>query len=92
MPELVQRYGVTYPILVPPAESALANAIESLPTTFLLDRQGRVARTWVGALRASDRAAIEGDQPAGQLLGELRRDGRNGGALDAFDDIGRCGI
>src|SRR4051794_3022370 len=54
VPPFAERYRISYPILLPTSDSALANAIESLPTTFLLDREGRVARTWVGALQESE--------------------------------------
>ncbi len=46
----VQTYHVPYPILLPPANSPLASAIQSLPTTFLIDRQGRVAKVYDGAV------------------------------------------
>jgi hypothetical protein len=48
---------VSYPILVPTAESPLAGAIESLPTSLLVDKQGRVARTYIGAVDEADLAA-----------------------------------
>ena len=51
VPEFLDDYRVTYPILVPAPESALAQAIEALPTTFLVDRDGRIARTWNGMAR-----------------------------------------
>lgn len=49
-PSFIRQYGVNYPILVPPIESPLTTAIQSIPTTFLVDAQGRIARTWVGAV------------------------------------------
>jgi thiol-disulfide isomerase/thioredoxin len=57
VPPFLQRYQVNYPIAVPDGSSAIADAIESLPTSFLLDRQGRVARTWIGAVHAEDLSA-----------------------------------
>ena len=44
----VKRYGIPYPILLPNAQFALSDAIESLPSSFLLDRQGRIAKVYVG--------------------------------------------
>jgi thiol-disulfide isomerase/thioredoxin len=51
VPRFLAQYGVTWPILVPPPEAALTQAVEVLPTTFLIDRNGRIARTWTGAVR-----------------------------------------
>jgi cytochrome c biogenesis protein CcmG/thiol:disulfide interchange protein DsbE len=53
-PPFIKQYGVSYPILVPPVESALANAVQNLPTSFLIDASGKIARTWVGAVRERD--------------------------------------
>jgi peroxiredoxin len=41
---------VPYTVLVPDASFQLANEVESLPTTLLIDRQGRVAKVYVGAV------------------------------------------
>ena len=49
-PDFVRRFKMTYPVLVPNPAFKLADYIESLPTTFLIDRNGRVARTFVGQL------------------------------------------
>lgn len=43
------EYGINYPIVI--ADAALANdygGIMGLPTTFVIDREGRIARTYVG--------------------------------------------
>lgn len=70
-PPFVKRYRVNYPILVPPVESALTNAIRSLPTSFLVDRSGNIARTWTGAVsektlsRAIEQLLTEGNRPSG---------------------------
>jgi thiol-disulfide isomerase/thioredoxin len=45
----VTAYKVPYPILMPPPDDSLAAAVQSLPTTLLIDAGGRVARTYVGA-------------------------------------------
>ena len=54
VPAFVDRYRIPYPILVPDANFGLANSINSLPTTMLLDRQGRVARMYFGARSAEE--------------------------------------
>ena len=42
-------YHIPYPVLVPAPGDLLASRMESVPTTFLIDRQGRVAKTYYGA-------------------------------------------
>ncbi len=49
--EFVERYRVTYPVVFPEAMSQLGQGMEGLPTTILVDRQGRVAKSYVGAVR-----------------------------------------
>jgi cytochrome c biogenesis protein CcmG, thiol:disulfide interchange protein DsbE len=67
VPKFLDEFRVTWPILIPPAESALAQAIEVLPTTFLVDAQGRIARTWAGIADGDDIAraldALLSEQP-----------------------------
>lgn len=48
VPEFVERYGVPYPMLAPTPDFGLASSIASIPTSLLLDGQGRVARTYYG--------------------------------------------
>ncbi len=49
----VNEFHLPYPVgLVDPA-SPWASAVESLPTTILIDRDGRVAKTYMGAVRES---------------------------------------
>lgn len=55
--QFVKAAEVTYPILLPPASSPFASAIQSLPTTFLVDKEGRIAKEYVGAV--SQRAVQE---------------------------------
>jgi thiol-disulfide isomerase/thioredoxin len=50
VPPFLRQYGVPYTVLVPDASFQLANEVESLPTTLLIDRQGRVAKVYVGAV------------------------------------------
>jgi cytochrome c biogenesis protein CcmG/thiol:disulfide interchange protein DsbE len=54
VPEFVRRYRVPYPILIPGSDFMLGRSIESLPTTMLFDRQGRLARLFIGARSAED--------------------------------------
>jgi cytochrome c biogenesis protein CcmG, thiol:disulfide interchange protein DsbE len=61
------QYRVPYPILRAGENSPLAQSIENLPTTLLIDRRGRVARTYVGLLPEED---VENDVTA--LLAETK--------------------
>jgi peroxiredoxin len=47
-------YPVTYPVTLPEKMSQMAYGMEGVPTTVLVDRQGRVAKTYVGAVRRAD--------------------------------------
>ncbi len=49
VPGFVRRYQIPYEILRPPAGPSIASNIDALPTSFLIDRQGRIARTYGGA-------------------------------------------
>jgi len=56
----VQRFGVTYPVALPQPMSQMAYGMDGLPTTILVDQNGRVAKTYSGALREKDlRADVE---------------------------------
>jgi len=56
----VERFHVDYPMAMTAPMSQLPYAMEGLPTTILIDRQGRVAQTFVGALQeAKFRADVE---------------------------------
>ncbi len=56
----VDEYKVSYPILLPSNAPNLSLIIEVLPTTVLYDRQGRMAKRYVGAASESTfRADIE---------------------------------
>ena len=50
----VERYRIPYPVLLSDENFALAGQIESLPTSVLLDRQGRVATAYSGAVQEED--------------------------------------
>ncbi len=56
--EKVQRFvdalHVTYPVALPQPMSQLAYGMAGLPTSILVDRQGRVAKTYTGAVQQRD--------------------------------------
>ena len=52
--EFVDEFEVAYPVTLPPPLSQMTYGMMGLPTTVLLDRRGRVAKTYVGAVRQAD--------------------------------------
>ena len=63
--DFVKSYDVPYPMLMAADEPDVAQGVDSLPLTLLLDRRGRLAKSYVGAVRESAlRSDIE------QLLAE----------------------
>jgi cytochrome c biogenesis protein CcmG/thiol:disulfide interchange protein DsbE len=52
----VAHFRVPYTVVMPETGSSLVSAIESLPTSFLVDRHGRVAKTYLGAVEEDDLA------------------------------------
>jgi len=60
-----RRFQVPYPIVFPEPMSQLADTLEGVPTTILIDRDGRIAKTYVGAVRQAIFAA-----DIGELLAE----------------------
>jgi cytochrome c biogenesis protein CcmG, thiol:disulfide interchange protein DsbE len=48
VPEFVRSHSIPYPILVPSSDFPMLNTVDSLPTSVLIDRSGRVARTYRG--------------------------------------------
>jgi cytochrome c biogenesis protein CcmG, thiol:disulfide interchange protein DsbE len=50
----VNDLHVTYPIALPEKLSQMEYGMAGVPTTILVDRQGRVAKTYVGAVRQAD--------------------------------------
>jgi len=63
--EFVDRFGVNYPVAFPEEMSQMAMGMAGVPTTVLVDKQGRVAKTYVGAVTERDFRA-----DSGVLLGE----------------------
>lgn len=55
--EFVERFHVPYPIVFPESMSQLGDTVEGVPTTILVDRNGRVAKTFVGAVERAVFAA-----------------------------------
>ncbi|HTR38050.1 MAG TPA: TlpA disulfide reductase family protein [Bryobacteraceae bacterium] len=49
----VKEFHMTYPVVFPAPAQPFASDVEAIPTTVLVDRQGRVAKTYVGAVRES---------------------------------------
>ncbi len=43
------QHAISYPVLMPRPGEELASQVQSLPTSLLIDRQGRIAKTYVGA-------------------------------------------
>jgi cytochrome c biogenesis protein CcmG/thiol:disulfide interchange protein DsbE len=65
--KFVEEFRVPYPVVMPERLSQVEYGLEGVPTTILLDKQGRVAKTYVGAVRQGDfKTDIE------VLLGEER--------------------
>ena len=46
----VSAYHLPYPVLLPKGFSPVTDVVQAFPTTYLIDRRGRVAQTHVGAL------------------------------------------
>ncbi len=53
VPEFARKYGVPYPMVVPASGFGLSDGIESLPTSLLIDRHGKVAKTYIGMVTES---------------------------------------
>jgi cytochrome c biogenesis protein CcmG, thiol:disulfide interchange protein DsbE len=49
----LSEFHVPYPVLMPDLATPAAPAIDALPTTVLVDRNGRAAKSYVGAVRES---------------------------------------
>jgi thiol-disulfide isomerase/thioredoxin len=57
-PEKVKKFAdefhVPYPVVLPEKMSQMEYGMAGVPTTILVDRYGRVAKTYVGAVRQAD--------------------------------------
>ena len=64
----LREFHVPYPVLMPDLASPSAPAIDALPTTVLVDRNGRAAKSYVGAVRETvfraDVDRLLAEQPA----------------------------
>lgn len=60
-----RQFQVPYPIAFPEPMSQLTDTVEGVPTTILVDKEGRVAKTYVGAV---ERAVFAAD--VDELLAE----------------------
>ncbi len=49
----LREYHLPYPVLIPDLSLPSAPALDALPTTVLLDRDGRTAKSYIGATRES---------------------------------------
>jgi cytochrome c biogenesis protein CcmG, thiol:disulfide interchange protein DsbE len=67
----LREFHVPYPVLMPDLASPSAPAIDALPATVLVDRNGRAAKSYVGAIRESvfraDVDRLLAEQPAPPL-------------------------
>ena len=52
--QFVDEFHVTYPVALQEPMSQMAQGMAGVPTTILVDRQGRVAKTYVGAVGERD--------------------------------------
>ncbi len=48
--QFIDRFHVPYTVVMPPQDSPITSAVEALPTSFLIDREGRAAQVYTGAL------------------------------------------
>lgn len=58
IPPFLKEYKVTFPIVMVDRKVSASYAVRGLPTAFLIDAEGRIARRWVGPL---DVRAAEND-------------------------------
>ncbi len=47
--QFAAQHAISYPVLMPSPGEELASQVQSLPTSLLIDRHGRIAKTYVGA-------------------------------------------
>jgi cytochrome c biogenesis protein CcmG, thiol:disulfide interchange protein DsbE len=52
--KFVDEFRVPYPVVTSETTSQTEYGLEGVPTTILVDKEGRVAKTYVGAVRQAD--------------------------------------
>jgi peroxiredoxin len=52
--KFVDEFHVPYPVALPEKMSHVEFGLEGVPTTILVDKQGRVAKSYIGAVRQAD--------------------------------------
>jgi thiol-disulfide isomerase/thioredoxin len=52
--QFVDEFHVNYPVAVQGPMSQMARGMAGVPTTILVDRQGKVAKTYIGAVEERD--------------------------------------
>jgi peroxiredoxin len=61
---IIKEYGYTFPVLLAPGDKVAEHyKIGAIPTTFIIDKQGRIASRTVGAA----------DWPGGKIIKELKK-------------------
>ncbi len=58
VPPFARAYGLTFPLLISDRQAVADYQVRGLPTSYLIDADGRVVRRWVGPL---DAQAVEND-------------------------------
>jgi cytochrome c biogenesis protein CcmG/thiol:disulfide interchange protein DsbE len=49
----IDQFHIPYTVVMPPEDSPIVRAVEGLPTSFLVDREGRAAQVYAGAIDES---------------------------------------
>jgi peroxiredoxin len=58
VPSFATKHGLTFPLLIADRKVVASYSVRGLPTAYLIDAEGRIARRWVGEL---DVRAVEND-------------------------------
>jgi len=59
--DFLAQGGYTFPVMVGGDDIAAQYGVRAIPTTFVIDPQGRIVKTIVGATTASDMAKLVDD-------------------------------
>lgn len=54
MKPFAKEHGIEYPILMADTVTSKAFAIDQMPTTYLIDKRGRVAAKYIGVVDKAD--------------------------------------